>query len=118
MAIWSSLLRKSRSNKHIGQSKTVGNISPYHCVEVDMPYDACEEVLKLHGVRFLSAEAPILPLPGCDQHCTCKFKHHNDRRKDNRRDAFSSSGIHFSGGKNRRIGDDRRHGAHSHVSLG
>ncbi|MBT8113591.1 MAG: hypothetical protein KJO47_07915 [Gammaproteobacteria bacterium] len=93
-------------------------ISPYHCVEVKMPYDACEEVLKLHGKRFLSAEAPMLPVPGCDQHCSCKFKHYNDRRLDDRRDAFSSSGIHFSGENNRRLGGDRRHSSQSHVNVG
>jgi len=117
VAIWPSRSSKSSSNKHIGQSKKVGNIRPYHCVEVDMPYDACEEVLKLHSVRFLPAEAPILPLSGCDQHCTCKYKHHNDRRQGERRDVFSASGIHFSGGGNRRLGDDRRHSAHNHISL-
>jgi len=73
-----------------------------------MPYNACEKVLELHGKRFLSAEAPVLPLPGCEQYCKCKFKHHNDRRQDDRRDAFSSSGIHFSGEKNRRLDGDRR----------
>ena len=115
MAIWSS-----GSNKKSSQSKTVtkNTSSPYHCVELKMPYDACEEVLQLHGKRFLSAEAPALPLRGCDQHCECKFKHYNDRRQDDRRDAFSSSGIHFSGEKNRRLGGDRRRSSQSHVSIG
>jgi len=119
MAIWSSRSSKKSSNKFTGQSKTVAKdtISPYHCVEVKMPYDACEEVLKLHGKRFLSAEAPILPLPECDQNCSCKFKHHNDRRQDDRRDSFSPSGIHFSGEKNRRIGGDRRHSSQTHISM-
>lgn len=117
MAIWPPRLKKIRLSRNIGQSKNAGNISPYHCIEVDMPYDACDEVLKLNGVRFLSAEAPILPLPACRQHCTCKFKHYNDRRHDDRRDAYSPSGIHFSGGKNRRL-SDRRHGARSHASIG
>ena len=86
-----------------------------------MPYDACEQVLKLHGKRFLSAEAPVLPLPGCDQNCSCKFKHYNDRRQDERRDSFSPSGIHYSDYKNRRIGGDRRRSSarnQTHISLG
>ncbi len=109
MAIWSSRSNKS-SKKKDGQSKAVAKpvLNPYHCVELKIPYDACEEVLKLQGKRFLSAEAPILPLQGCDQNCDCKFKHYDDRRHDDRRDAFSSSGIHFSGEKNRRLGGDRR----------
>ncbi len=115
MAIWSS-----GSNKKNLRSKVVvkNTISPYHCVEVRMPYDACEKVLELHGKRFLSAEAPLLPLPGCDQYCKCTFKHHNDRRQDDRRDSFSSSGIHFSGEKNRRLGGDRRHSTQRHLGLG
>ena len=114
MAIWSS-----GSNKKSPKSatRTKSSISPYHGVEVKMPYDACEEVLKLHGKRYLSANAPILPLSGCDQHCTCKFKHHNDRRQEDRRDSFSSSGIHFNGEKNRRLGGDRRHSSR-HLNLG
>jgi hypothetical protein len=105
MSIWSSRLHK----KH-AQVKPVARpaISPYHCVEVKMSYDACDEVLKLHGKRFLSAEAPTLPVVGCDRVCDCKFKHYSDRRQDDRRDAFSYSGIHFSGEKNRRLGGDRR----------
>jgi hypothetical protein len=115
MAIWSS-----RSNKKNSQSKAATNktISPYHCVELKAPYDACEQVLKLHGMRFLSAEAPVLPLTGCDQTCMCKFKHHNDRRQDERRDAFSPSGIHFSGASNRRLGGERRRASARHVNLG
>lgn len=121
MAIWSSHSNKKSSNKNTGQPKAVSKntISPYHCVELKMPYDACEEALKLHGKRFLSAEAPSFPLPGCDQSCSCKFKHHNDRRLDDRRDSFGVSGLHFSGDKNRRIGGDRRRsGAQTHVNLG
>ena len=109
MAIWSSRAKKNNSSKH-SNNKTASksSVSPYHCVEVKMSYSACDEVLKLHGKRYLSAEAPILPVVGCDKNCKCKFKHYEDRRQDDRRDAFSSSGIHFSGEKNRRMGGDRR----------
>ena len=115
MAIWSS-----RSNKKTTQPKAVSKNtnSPYHCVELKMSYDACEEALKLHGKRFLPTEAPNFPLPGCDQNCSCKYKHHSDRRQDDRRDSFSPSGIHFSGDKNRRIGGDRRRSSQTHISMG
>jgi len=116
MAIWSSRSNKNHLDKTKRKSKAVvkKTISPYHCVEVKMAYDACDEVLKIHGMRYLSAEAPTLPLAGCDQNCGCKFKHHNDRRFDDRRDSFSASGIHFSGQKNRRLGGDRRLSSRSH----
>ena len=118
MAIWSSRANKKNTPKHT-QSKTVSkSSSPYHCVEVKMSYDACEEVLKLHGKRYLSAEAPMLPVVGCNQNCKCKFKHYDDRRQDDRRDAFSASGIHFSGEKNRRLGGDRRHNSASYLGVG
>lgn len=118
MAIWSSRSNKKTLGKTSRQSKAVPKkaVNPYHCVEVKMSYDACEEVLKIHGKRYLSAEAPTLPLPGCDQNCGCKFKHHNDRRFDDRRDSFSASGIHFSGQKNRRLGGDRRFKLPEHTS--
>ena len=115
MAIWSSRAKKSETLKR-AQLKTVtkSSISPYHCVEIKMSYNACEEVLQLYGKRYLSAEAPMLPVAGCNQQCKCKFKHYDDRRQDDRRDAFSSSGIHFSGEKNRRLGGDRRRSSERH----
>ncbi len=118
MAIWSSRLKKTSSKNKSSQSEIIAKpvINPYHCVEIKAPYDACEEMLKLHGRRFLSAEAPILPLPSCNQPCACKFKHHNDRRYDDRRDVFNSSVIHYNGEKNRRLGEDRR--SNSTVKIG
>ena len=115
MAIWSSRAKKIDSSKRTQfNTVTKSSTSPYHCVEIKMSYDACEEVLKLYGKRYLSAEAPMLPVAGCDQQCKCKFKHYEDRRHDDRRDAFSSSGIHFSGEKNRRLGGDRRRKSESY----
>lgn len=58
----------------------------FHCVETHHHGKCCEAVKALHGKRFLSAEAPILPIQGCDQaHCECDYVHHDDRRYDNRR---------------------------------
>lgn len=98
------------------QKKTVTRhkVSAYHCVEILIPYDACDAVVDLHGKRFLSAEAPKIPLPGCGQSCGCRFKHHNDRRHEERRDPFSASALHtiYSEQKNRRLGGDRRRSAH------
>jgi len=38
-------------------------------------------------MRFLSSEAPRLPLPGCGAGaaCSCAYKHHRDRRGQPRR---------------------------------
>ena len=107
MAIWSSRPAKQKRKS----SATKQKISPYHCVELVMDYDACDAAVQLMGKRFLSAEAPFLPLTNCDQaNCRCHFRHHDDRRHDDRRDPFSASGIHttYSGKENRRIRGERR----------
>ena len=113
MAILSSFTKlSSRSNKKSkARTITKPKVSAYHCVELVIPYDACDAAMELHGKRFLSAEAPTLPLPGCGQTCGCRFKHHNDRRHEERRDPFSSSALHsiYAENKNRRLGGDRRH---------
>ena len=113
MAILPSFSKlSSRSNKK-SKARTVPKpkVSAYHCVELVIPYDACDAAMELHGKRFLSAEAPTLPLPGCGQTCGCRFKHHNDRRHEERRDPFSTSALHsvYAENKNRRLGGDRRH---------
>lgn len=61
----------------------------YHCVEVHGGHPACETVKRLDGNRFLPDEAPGLPMPGCNaQTCTCRYVHHEDRREDDRRNAY------------------------------
>ena len=55
--------------------------NPYHAVSIQ-PGPACRGTAeKYKGKRFLSAEAPQLPLPTCDSRsCRCRYVHHNDRR--------------------------------------
>lgn len=58
----------------------------FHCVEPHHHSHCCEAVKALHGKRFLSSEAPSLPIKGCDQaHCNCDYIHHKDRRVEVRR---------------------------------
>lgn len=120
MAIWSS-----RSNKKNKQAKNpsrpkVLTTNPYHCVELKMSHNACDAVLELQGKRYLSLEAPQVPLASCDRDCACVFKHHEDRRAEDRRDAFSPGGIHYDGVKNRRLGTDRRRASktQTHIHIG
>lgn len=51
----------------------------------------CKAVTALDGKRFLSDEAPSLPLAGCDspQACRCVYEHFNDRRTEIRRESDS-----------------------------
>ncbi|HEX6572352.1 MAG TPA: hypothetical protein VF055_10030 [Steroidobacteraceae bacterium] len=59
----------------------------FHAVTVLPGADACPQAQSLLGVRVLSAEAPRLPIGGCDRpdRCDCRFKHHDDRRAGQRR---------------------------------
>lgn len=85
----------------------------FHAVSVRPGLSSCEAAQTVNGTRFLSAEAPQLPLAECDQAtCTCSFSHHNDRRANrDRRSPFQSSiGIATTKSHGeRRKKSDRRH---------
>lgn len=55
---------------------------------------ACEAALQLRGRRFLTREAPRLPLADCTRQneCECKYQHLPDRRGSPRREADSGYG--------------------------
>jgi len=75
------------SNKPKKSQKTVHG--KYHCVTVHSSVNACDAVKALAGKRILSSEAPVLPLSACDvDNCKCRFQHHEERRVDERRDAY------------------------------
>ena len=60
--------------------------SQFHAVSIKPGPDACAAAYRFTGQRFLSAHAPRLPLPTCDAaQCTCRFRHHKDRRAGPRR---------------------------------
>lgn len=47
---------------------------------------SCKAVEALLGQRLLCSEAPLVPLPGCDEpRCDCKYRRYDDRRVDLRR---------------------------------
>ena len=55
------------------------------------PGCACLAVQAMEGQRFLSDEAPVLPLASCEtpQQCRCVYEHFTDRRTVLRRDTDS-----------------------------
>jgi hypothetical protein len=64
----------------------IGN--PYHSVSIVAGAGACNAARELQGHRFLSREAPHLPLSNCPlAGCRCAYKHHDDRRQKRRRKA-------------------------------
>ena len=62
----------------------------YHAVSLKFPPDACDAAKAMEGERYLSADAPSIPLPGCDAAtCKCRYVHHKDRRgRDDRRNPW------------------------------
>jgi hypothetical protein len=90
--------------------------SAYHAVSIKLSDFPCAAAKGIAGQRFLSSEAPKLPLPGCTNAstCACRFIHHKDRRagKD-RRSPFGPAGFGPATGKyahEKRTGQDRRSG--------
>lgn len=83
----------------------------YHCVELRCPDGACDAVKRIGAKRFLSGEAPEIPVPGCDAaKCSCRYVHHEDRRSGDRRNPYPSlaSSPPASAGGDRRTKRDRR----------
>jgi hypothetical protein len=59
----------------------------WHSVSIIRGRHACEAVVKLNGRKWLSAEAPQLPVKDCDaKQCDCRYRHHADRRSGDRRE--------------------------------
>jgi hypothetical protein len=77
----------------------------WHAVSVKPGPRACDAAVSGADRRWLSREAPMLPLPGCSRpdNCRCTYQHHDDRRTGMRRvediDAFARSP---------RVGQERR----------
>ena len=78
------LFRQSEPESTAAASRKVA--SPHHAVSIVPGRHACPEAHALRERRFLSREAPALPLAGCAAgQCGCRYEHHADRRKGGRR---------------------------------
>lgn len=79
----------------------------YHSVSVHPCSHSCESIRKVKKRRFLSREAPTLPIFGCtNQECTCTYTHYNDRRH---RDGYDRRFISGFPENERRTKLDRRY---------
>ena len=90
----------------------------FHAVSINFPANACDAARQRADHRFLSSEAPRLPLPECNVlECTCHFRHHKDRRKYQDRRSVSSGGYALGSSgifkAERRQGKDRREGRYA-----
>lgn len=63
-------------------------VGRFHAVSIHGPGSACTAAKELRETRFLSDDAPDLPLPTCSNRsaCRCRYRHFDDRRIDFRRD--------------------------------
>jgi hypothetical protein len=69
-----------------------GSRQPWHAVVIAAPASACAAAQACKGKRYLSSEAPRLPLADCDvRRCQCKYRHHDDRRAGPRRQEEKAS---------------------------
>jgi hypothetical protein len=68
---------KQRSRDHIRLS------NPWHAVTILPGPRRCAAAGRVLGQRYLSSEAPPLPLNECTEpDCRCRYRHHDDRRFD------------------------------------
>jgi len=81
------MFKKRGSSSPSSRAERVNHL--FHGVEIVAPAGCCQAARQQVGQRFLSEEAPLLPLAGCDRatRCVCKYRHFTDRRTDARRDA-------------------------------
>jgi hypothetical protein len=61
--------------------------NPWHAVGISTGASCCRASVFLRETRFLSSQAPPLPLQGCTlpKSCVCKYRHFSDRRSGPRR---------------------------------
>jgi len=88
--------------------------NPYHSVSIVAGAARCPAALALKGKRFLSRDAPRLPLPECDQplDCRCVYRHFDDRRAGPRRGDEKGRPARPAGEKEKRLSRGRRDADH------
>jgi hypothetical protein len=112
-AIGVLIAMRRTSVKNLFSSNVYTGVSthPYHCVAIRYRDGACAAVQRLSGRRFLSKEAPSIPLLACDAaSCRCRYMHFEDRRQTDERRIPQPALMHVGGygGPERRSGGERR----------
>jgi len=81
----------------------------WHAVTIAGSGSACAAAQACKGKRYLSSEAPRLPLEGCDAaRCECRYRHFADRRGDPRREDETAAKQEARKGNDRRTSRGRR----------
>ncbi|MCH7509122.1 MAG: hypothetical protein IIB68_04705 [Proteobacteria bacterium] len=106
-----SVLSGKTADQSRPEDKTQGTPpGPYHSVTIKSLRSSCVTARALKGIRFLSKEAPALPLEDCDVDiCNCRYEHHADRRDRPRRGTeMGAAKIPSMSGEEKRHERDRR----------
>lgn len=83
--------------------------NPWHAVGISPCLEACAAAQAARSVRYLSQEAPVLPLKGCTTaKCACRYRHFQDRRTETRRDVDIIGPRMGWPGRERRVAHGRR----------
>ncbi len=87
MEIFKLLARKPAAPKKIQSSDTPAQQPLFRGVQIKPSPDACCQAARdIASQRFLSTDAPLLPLADCDAaNCACVYEHFEDRRTAVRR---------------------------------
>jgi hypothetical protein len=108
---WIALRRRPAAVERVPpRAKPAGG--RFGAVEIRVRAGACQAARSLEGQRFLSKEAPTLPLPSCAAaQCSCKFTKWSDRRSENRRLEHGGLSASIFLANNRRARRERRRAA-------
>lgn len=87
MSFLAKLSGKSATSSTTMTNQTLSLKADYSGVQVNAnPNTCCQAARDIAGQRFLTKNAPMLPLDGCDADaCTCGYQRFDERRADARR---------------------------------
>lgn len=61
---------------------SINKTHSFHSVSIVNNGSCCEQIEALSGKRFLSKDAPEIPMEECTMaNCQCRYQHHEDRRQ-------------------------------------
>jgi hypothetical protein len=83
----------SRDGRKRDRRSGFGAGNPFHAVSIQAAQESCLAAESISQQRFLSDDAPGLPLAECSAvECSCRYVHHADRRSGARDRRFSAMG--------------------------
>lgn len=71
----------SQNGRQWDRREGSGSTQPFHAVSISPVVNCCPAAHEISAQRFLSEEAPALPLTTCSvEACQCRYIHYSDRR--------------------------------------